>query len=256
MSNSLQSHGLQHTRLPCPSLSPWVCSNSCPLNRWCHPAISFSVFCFSSCPQSFPESGSFPSTLYLRWPKYWSFSFSISPSKEYSGLISLRLTGAISLQCKGPSRVFSCTIIQKHQFFQCWAFFMVQHPYMTTGKTVALTIWTFIGKVMSFLFNMLSRFVIAFFPRCKRLLISWLQLPSAVILEPKKRKYVTVSTFSPFICHEVIGPNAIILLFWMLSFKLAFSLSSRRRKWQPTPVLLPGNSHGWRSLVGCSPWGH
>ena len=91
MSNSLQSHGLQHTRLPCPSLSPWVCSNSCPLNRWCHPAISFSVFCFSSCPQSFPESGSFPSTLYLRWPKYWSFSFSISPSKEYSGLISFRI---------------------------------------------------------------------------------------------------------------------------------------------------------------------
>ena len=100
------------------------------------------------------------------------------------------------------------------------AFFMVQlsHPYMTTGKTIALTRWTFVGKVMSLLFNMLSRFVIAFLPRSKRLLISWLQSPSAVILEPKKIKSITVSTVSVCICHEVMGPDAMILVFWMLNF--------------------------------------
>ena len=112
-------------------------------------------------------------------------------------------------------------------------FFMVQfsHPYMTTGKTIALTIWTFVGKVMSLLFNILSRFVIAFLPRSKRLLISWLQSPSAVILEPPKIKSVTVSIVSPSICYDVMGPDAMILVFWMLSFKPAFhsplSLSSR-----------------------------
>ena len=105
---------------------------------------------------------------------------------------------------------------------------MVQlsHLYMTTGKTIALTIWTFVGKVMSLLFNMLSRFVIAFLPRSKHLLMSWLQLPSAVILEPKKIKSVTVSIVSPSICHEVMGPDVMSLVFWMLSFKAAFSLSS------------------------------
>ena len=105
---------------------------------------------------------------------------------------------------------------------------MVQlsHPYMATGKTIALTIWTFISKVMSLLFNTLFRFVIACRPRIKRLLISWLQSPSAVILEPKKRKSLTASTFPPSICHEVMGPDAMILAFWMFSFKPAFSLSS------------------------------
>ena len=108
------------------------------------------------------------------------------------------------------------------------AFFMVQfsHPYMTTGKTTALTIWTFVCKVMSLVINMLSRFVIAFLPRSKCLLISWLQSLSAVILEPKKIKSVTVTTFSPFIYHEVMGPDTMILVFWMLSFKPTFSLSS------------------------------
>ena len=105
---------------------------------------------------------------------------------------------------------------------------MVQlsHPYMTTGKTIALTRWTFVGQIMSLLLNMLSRLVIAFLPRSKCLLISWLQSPSAVILEPKKIKFVTVSIVSPSICHEVIEPDAMILVFWMLSFKPAFSLSS------------------------------
>ena len=108
------------------------------------------------------------------------------------------------------------------------AFFMVQlsYPHMTTEKTITLTIWTFIGKVMALLFNMTSRFVIAFLPRSKHLLVSWLQSPSAVILEPKKIKSVTASTFSPSICHEVMGPDAMILVFWTLSSKPAFSLSS------------------------------
>ena len=109
------------------------------------------------------------------------------------------------------------------------AFFIVQllHPYMTIGKTIAFTRWTFVGKVMTLLFSMLSRLVITFLPRSKHLLISWLQSPSAVILELKKIKSVTVSIVSPSICHEVVGPDAMILVFWMLSFKPTFSLSSR-----------------------------
>ena len=122
------------------------------------------------------------------------------------------------------------TLVQHHSskasILQCSAFFMVQllHPYMTTGKTIALTIQTFVGKVMSLLFNMLSRLVIAFLPRSKCLLISWLQSPSAVILEPKKRKSVTVSIVSSSICHEVMWPVAMIFVFWMLSFKPAVTL--------------------------------
>ena len=116
MSNSLLPHGLQHTRPPCPSPTPGACSNSCPLSRWCHPTISSSVIPFSSHLQSFPASGSFP-VLCFRWPKYWSFSFNISPSNEHSGLISFRMTDWISLQSKGLSRVFSNTTVQKHQFF-------------------------------------------------------------------------------------------------------------------------------------------
>ena len=132
-------------------------------------------------------------------------------------------------QSRGLSRIFSNTTVQKHQP----AFFMVQfsHPYMTTGKTIALTRWTFVDKVMSLLLNMLSSLVIAFLPRSKRLLISWLQSPSAVIWEPKKIKSVTVSIVSPSICHEVMGPDAMIFVFWILSLKQLFhpplSLSSR-----------------------------
>ena len=124
--------------------------------------------------------------LCIRWPKYWSFSFSISPSNEYSGLISLDWTGWIALLLKGLSRVFSNTTVQA-SILQHSAFFLVQlsHPYMTTGKNIALTRWTFVGKVMSLLFNMLSRLVITFLPRSKCLLISWLQSPSAVVLEPQ-----------------------------------------------------------------------
>ena len=128
---------------------------------------------------------------------------------------------------KGLSRVFSNNTVQKASTLQHSAFFMVQlsHLYMTTGKTIALTIWTFVSRVMSLLFNMLSRFIIAFLPRSKNLLISWLESPSAVILEPKKRKSVTVSNFSPSICHKVMGPDATILVFSILSFKPGISLS-------------------------------
>ena len=136
------------------------------------------------------------STLRMKWPKYWSFSLSISPSNEHPGLVSLGWTGWISLMSKGLSRVCSNTIVQKHQFF-CSAFFTVQlsHPYMTTGKIIALTRRTFVSKVMALLFNMLSMFVITFFPRSKNLLISWLQSPSVVILEPKKMSDTVFSLF-------------------------------------------------------------
>ena len=136
-------------------------------------------------------------------------------------------TGWLSLQSKGLS-----SLLQHHSSKATilWhsAFFIVQlsHPYMTTGKTIALTKWTFFGKVMSLLFNMFSRLVVTILPKSKHLLISWLQSPSAVILEPRKIKSATVSTVSPSICHEVMGPEAMILVFWMLSFKPTFSLSS------------------------------
>ena len=117
VSNSLWPYGLQYARLPCPSPTPKSCSNSCPSSQWCHPTISFSVIPFSSCLQSFPASRSFPTVLRIKWPKYWSFSFSIGPYNKYSMNIPLGLTSLMSLQSKGPSRVFSNTTVQKHQFF-------------------------------------------------------------------------------------------------------------------------------------------
>ena len=145
--------------------------------------------------------------------KYQSFSFSISPSDEYSGLISLRIDWSLAVQ--GTLKSLLQHHSSKASILQHSAFFIVQpsHPYMTTGKTIAFTRETFVGKVMSLLFNMVSRFVIAFLPRSKCLLISWLQSPSAVILEPKKIKSVTVFIVSPSICHEVLGPDAMILSF-------------------------------------------
>ena len=147
------------------------------------------------------------STLCIRWPKYWSFSF--SPSNDYSGLISFRFD---LLAVQGPLKSLHQHHNSKASILRCSAFFIVQlsHPYMTTEKTIALTRWTFVGEVMSLLCNMLSRFVTVFLPRSKCLLISWLQSRSAVILEPKKIKYVVVSIVSPSICHEVIGPDVII----------------------------------------------
>ena len=171
MSNSMQHHGLHNTRLPCPSPTSGACSNSCPLSRWCHPTISFSVIPFSSYLQSFPASGSFPMSQFFT---SGGQSTGVSPSasflpKKCQGWSPLEWTGWTSLQSKGLSRVFSNTTVQKHQFFVTQLSFTVQlsHPYMTTGKTKALTRWTFVGKVMSLLFNMLSRLVIAFLPRSK-----------------------------------------------------------------------------------------
>ena len=155
------------------------------------------------------------STLCMRWPKYWSFSFSIIPSKEIPGLISFRMNWLDLLAVQGTFKSLLQHRSSKPSILQCSAFFTVQlsHPYMTTGKTIALTRWTFVGKVMSLLSNMLSRLVITFLPRSKHLLISWLQSPSAVILEPPKLKSDTVSTVFPSISHEVIGPDALILVF-------------------------------------------
>ena len=157
------------------------------------------------------------SVLCIRWPKYWSFSFSISSANEYSGLIYFRMDWLDLLGVQGTLKTFLQQHSSKASILWRSAFFTVQlsHPYMTTGQTIALTRWAFVGKVMSLLFNMLSRLVITFLPRSKRLLISWLQSPSAVILEPKKIKSVTVSTVSPSICHEMMGLHAIILVFWM-----------------------------------------
>ena len=148
------------------------------------------------------------STLRMMWPKYWSFSFTISPSKEIPGLISFRMDWLDLLAVQGTLKSLLQHHCSKASILWHSAFFTVQlsHPYMTTGKTIALTRWTFDGKVISLLFNMLSRLVITFLPRSKRLLISWLQSPSAVILKPQKIKSDTVSTISPSISHEVMGP--------------------------------------------------
>ena len=155
------------------------------------------------------------STFCMRWPKYWSFSFSISPSNEHPGLISFRMHWLDLLAVQGTLKSLLQHHSSKASILQQSAFFTVQlsHPYMTTGKTIVLTRQTFVGKVMSLLLNMLSRLVITFLPRSKRLLILWLQSPSAVILEPKKVKSDTVSTVSPSISHEVMGPDAMIFVF-------------------------------------------
>ena len=225
MSKSLQPHGLQHTRLPCPSLS-WS------LLCWVSDAIQ------PSHPLSFPSPPAFhlsqPQCVF-QWvssscqvAKYWGFGFSISSSSEYSGLTSFRIDWFDLFAVQGTLK----SLLQHHSLKASilWhsTFFMVQfsHLYMTNGKAIALTVWTFVSKVMFLLFNTLSRFVIAFLPRSNSLLISWLQSPSAVILEPKKIKSLTVSTFSPSIYHEEMEPVAVIFAFWMLSFKPAFSLSS------------------------------
>ena len=153
------------------------------------------------------------SVLCIRCPKYCSFS--ISPSNEYSGLISFRMDWLDLLTVQGTLKSLLQHHSSKASILQHSAFFIVQlsHPYMSTGKTIALTRWTFIGKVMPLIFSKLSRLVITFLPRSKCLLIPWLQSPPAVILEPQKIKSLTVFIVSPFICHEVIGPDAMILVF-------------------------------------------
>ena len=198
------THGLQHARPPCPSATPRVHPNPCPLgDGWlvmpsnhlilCHPLLPL--------PSIFPSIRVFSneSALRIRWPEDWSFSFSISPSNEHQGLISFRMDW---LDLLAVQRTFK-SLLQHHSskasILRHSAFFIVQlsYPYMTTGKTIALTRWTFVGKVISLLFNMLSRLVITFLPRSKCLSIPWLQSPSTVILEPQKIKSATVSTYLP-----------------------------------------------------------
>ena len=153
------------------------------------------------------------SALCIRWPKYWSFN--ISPSNEHSGLISFRIDCLDLLAVQGTLKSLLQHHGSKSSILWCLAFFIVQlsHPYKAVGKTIALIRWTFVGKIMSLLFNMLSRLVITFLPRSKHLLISWVQSPSAVILEPRKIKSANVSTVSPSIWQEVMGPDAMILVF-------------------------------------------
>ena len=211
----------------------------------CHPLLLL--------PSIFPSIRVFSneSALCIRCPKYWRFTFNISPSNEHSGLISFRMDRLDLLAVQGTLRSF----LQHHSsntwIIQCSAFFIVQlsHPHMTTGKTIALTRRTFVGKVMSLVFNMLSRLVITFLPRSNCLLISWLQPPSAMILETPKIKSATVSTVSPSICHEVMGSEDMILVFWMLSFMPTFSLSSFPFGW------IPGTGDGQVCLAYCGSWG-
>ena len=227
MSDSLQPHGLQQARPSYTSLSPSLLKlmsieSVMPSSRLtlCHPLLLL--------PSVLPSLKVFSNELALRirWPMYGSFSISISPSNEYSGLISFRMDWLDLLAVQGILKSLLQYHNSKASILWRSAIFVVQlsHPYMTTGKKHSLATQNFVGKVMSLLFNMLSRLVIAFLSRSKRPLISWLQSPSAVILEPKKIKHVIVSTFSPSICRETIGPDAMILVFWMLSFKPAFSL--------------------------------
>ena len=224
----IDPHGLQYARFPCPSRTPGGYSNSCALSRWCHLTISSSVAPFFSYPHSFPASESFNHCFTSGDQSIWSFSYSISPFNDYSGLISFRMDWLDLLAVQGTLKSLLQYHSSKASILRLSAFLIVQlsHPYMTTGKTIALTRWTFVGKVMSLLFNMLSRLVITFLPRSKHRLISWLQSPFAVIFEPPKIKSVTVSIVSPYICHEVMGPEAMTLVFWMLSFKPTFSLHS------------------------------
>ena len=197
-------HGLQHTRLPWPSPSSRVCSNSCPLSRWCHPTISPSA-ALLLLPSIFPSIRVFSneSALLIRWTKYWSFSFTISPSSEYSELISFRIDWFDLLAVQKTFKSLPQHHSSKASILQCSAFFMVQlsHPYMTTRKTIALTRWPFVDKVISLFFIMLSSFVIAFFfQESKSVLILWLQSPSTVILELNNIKSDTVSIFPPPSC--------------------------------------------------------
>ena len=216
MSNSLRPHGLQHTRLPCLLLPPRIYSNSCPLSWWCRPTISSSVIPLSSRLQSFPASG-----------KWVSSSHQVAKVLELQHQSFQWIPSTDLLAVQGTLKSLLQHHSSKASVLQGSASFIVQlsHPYMTSGKTIALTRWTFVGEVMSLLFNLLSRMVIACLPRIKCLLISWLQSPSVVILEPPKIKPLIVSIVSPSICHEVMEPDAMILVFCMLSVKPTFSVS-------------------------------
>ena len=233
MSDSCDPVNCNLPGLPVHHQLPEPIPNSCPLSQYCHPTISSSVILLLL-PSIFPSIRVFSneSALCIRWPKDWTFSFSISPSNEHPELISFRMDWLNFPAFQGTLKSLLHHHSSKTSNLQCSAFFIVQllHTYMTTGKTIALTRWTFVGKVMSLLFNILSRLVITFLPRSKHLLISRLQSPSAVILEPRKIKSATVSTVSPSICHEVMGLDAMIFVFWIWALSQLFhsplSLSS------------------------------
>ena len=220
---SLWPHGLQHGRPACPSPIPRACRSSCSLHWWCRPAISSSHVLFSFCPWSFPAAELFQWVIYLHQmtkilklqPQHQAFQWIFRVDfSEYSGLISLKTDWFHLLAVQGTIRSLLKQRSSKASIIPHTAFFMVQfsQPYVTTGKTIALTIRTFVGRVIMFLlFNTLSRFAICFLPRSNHL-IPWLQSPSIVISEPKKRKSITASTFPPSICHAVMGPDAIILV--------------------------------------------
>ena len=211
VSNSLPPHGLQHTS---PSPSPEVCPSSCPLHWWCHTSISSSVPLFSFCSQSFLASGTFPmSQLRIRWPKYWSFS--ISPFNVYSGLTSLKIDWFYFLAVQGIFRSLLQHHSSKGSILWCSAFFMVQlsHPYTTTGKTTALTIQTFVGKVMSLFFNTLSKFVIAFLLRSRCLLISWLPVTVCSNFGAKENKVCHCFHCFPIYLPWNGGTGCMILVF-------------------------------------------
>ena len=234
------AQSLSHVRL---FVTPWTAARQAFLsitNSWSPPKIMSIELVMPSnhlilhhplllLPSIFPSIRVFSneSALHIRWPEYWSFSFSISPSNEHSGLISLRMDWLDLLAVQGALKSLLQHHSSKASILRHLAFLTVQlsHPYTTSGKTIALTRRTLVGKEMSLFLNMLSRLFITFLPRIKRLLISWLQSPCAVILEPPKIKSETVSTVSPSISHEVMGPDIMILVFWMLSFKPRFSLS-------------------------------
>ena len=217
MSDSLQPHEPQHARPPCLSPTPGVHPNPCPLSQWCHPTISSSVIPHSSCPQSYPASGSFQmSQLFASGGQSIGVSASASAlpmnTQDWS---PFRMDWLDLRVVQGTLKSLLQHHSSKASILRCSAFFKVQlsHPYTNTGKTIALTRQTFVGKAMSLLFSMLSRLVITFLPRSKHLLISWLQSPSAVILEPPKiwHCFHCFSTYLPWSdgtrCHDLCFLN-------------------------------------------------
>ena len=232
--DSLQSHGPPHARPPCPSLTPWVHPNPCPLNQWCHPTISSSVVPCSYCPHSFPASGSFQMSQLFPSDGQSIGSFSISPSSEHPGLISFRIDWFDLLAVQGTLK----SVLQHHSskasILLSSAFFLVplSHPYMTTGKTIALTRWTFVGKVMSCLLICCLEKAMAPHSSTLAWKIPWTE---------ESGRLQTMGSWR--VGHD-----------WATSLSL-FTFMHWRRKWQPTPVFLPGESQGWGSLVGCCLWG-